>query len=163
MSIYNALFSENEDATALLGMIGCTRNEFMRYRDVYLNVTGDIITVVSRIGGKSYRKEYKQFFKNIARNPNYLKNYDDPFDETYCYFDFKVPEKYAHTCKMIAPKEKQLTVGEMFKKEIKESKIPGSPAEKRMTAIAETIFGDLKSLDDEDDQHDGPTIRIIRL
>lgn len=32
-----------------------------------------------------------------------------------------------------------------------------------MTAIAETIFGDLKSLDDEDDQHDGPTIRIIRL
>lgn len=59
MSIYNALFSENEDATALLGMIGCTRNEFMRYRDVYLNVTGDIITVVSRIGGKSYRKSSK--------------------------------------------------------------------------------------------------------
>ena len=135
----------------------------MRYRDVYLNVGGDIVTVVARIGGKSYRKEYKQIFKNIKRKEYFVKDYDDKFDETYCYFDFKVPDKYSHTCEMMAPKEPVLSVGEKFHKEIQESKIPGSPAEKRMTQLAEAIFGDLNNLDDEDDQYDGPTIRIIRL
>ena len=57
MSLYNRLFNENKDATALLGMINCTRNDFMRYRDVYLNKTGTIITVVARIG-RYNRKEY---------------------------------------------------------------------------------------------------------
>ena len=30
MSLYNRLFQENEDATALLGMILCTREMFQR-------------------------------------------------------------------------------------------------------------------------------------
>ena len=48
MSLYNALFQENEDATALLGMIGCTREIFQRYRDVNLNHEGPVITGMTR-------------------------------------------------------------------------------------------------------------------
>lgn len=162
MSLYNVLFQENEDATVLLGMIGCTRNMFQRYRDVNLNKEGTVITVLTRLGGFN-RKDYKQVFKNVKRNPNYIRDYDDVFDNTYCYIDFKVPEKYKKTCKVMVPKEDQPSIKELFDKEIAESKIPGSDAEKRMMALAEQIFGNFDDLDSEDDEHDGPTIRIIKL
>ena len=48
MSLYNRLFGENPDAMALLGMIGTTRNDFKRYRDVNLNKDGNIIIVTTR-------------------------------------------------------------------------------------------------------------------
>ena len=84
MSLYNRLFNENKDATALLGMINCTRNDFMRYRDVYLNKTGTIITVVARIGGYN-RKEYEYVLNNVRKNVYYKKDFDDNFDNTYTY------------------------------------------------------------------------------
>lgn len=139
MSLYNKLFGENEDATALLGMLSLTRKEFERYRDVYLNKGGTRIIVVARIGGH-YRKEYQEVFKAMKKHPFFAKNYDDKFDKTYTYFEFKVPPKYEYTCKTIAPKEDRLSVGDMFKKETAEAKIPGSEASKRADKIAEEIF-----------------------
>lgn len=139
MSLYNNLFQENEDATALLGMIECTRNMFQRYRDVYLNTKGTIITVLTRLGGLN-REDYKQVFKNMERNPNYIKDYDDDYDNTYCYFEFKVPKKYIKTCKMMAPKKERPKIKELFDKEIAESKIPESLAEERMNNIAQQII-----------------------
>ena len=58
MSLYNRLFQENEDATALLGMISCTREMFQRYRDVHLNTEGDTITIYEvtyKAGNYSYK------------------------------------------------------------------------------------------------------------
>lgn len=52
MSLYNVLFGENEEATVLLGMIGATREDFGRYRDVYLNTEGNKIIVLTRVGGR---------------------------------------------------------------------------------------------------------------
>lgn len=143
MSLYNMLFQENEDATALLGMIGCTRDMFQRYRDVNLNKEGNTITVLTRLGGPN-RKDYRQVFTNVKKNPNYMRDYDDVFDNTYCYIDFSVPEKYKKTCKMMAPEEDQPTVKELFDREIEESKIPGSDAEKRMDMIAASIFAQIE-------------------
>ena len=139
MSLYNRLFGENEDAVALLGMINLTRNKFVRYRDVYLNKEGTKIIVLTRLGGAN-REDYFEIIENVKANPYYIKDYDDEFDNTYAYFEFKVPEKYADTCKKIAPKEDRLNVGDMFKKEVEEAKIPGSGASKRADAIAEEIF-----------------------
>ena len=121
MSLYNKLFGENEDATALLGMLSLTRKDFERYRDVYLNKKGTKMIVLTRIGGGN-RKDYKDVFKNIKKHPEYIKNYDDKFDKTYAYFEFDVPEKYKYTCKSIAPKEDRLSVGDMFKKRSRRSK-----------------------------------------
>ena len=143
MSLYNRLFNENKDATALLGMINCTRNDFMRYRDVYLNKTGTIITVVARIGGYN-RKEYEYVLNNVRKNVYYKKDFDDNFDNTYTYIQFSVPEEYIKTCKMIAPKEERLSVGELFKKEIEDSAIPGTEAYKRMEKIANEIMKNIE-------------------
>jgi hypothetical protein len=155
LSLYNILFGENEDAMALLGMISCTRNIFQRYRDVYLNKEGTIITVLTRIGGAN-RKDYKQVFKDIKRNPYYIRNYDDNFDNTYCYFEFKVPDKYKFTCYKMRPKKDRPSVSDMFKQEIKDAEVPGSEASKRMEKLAEQIFNNM------DDGGNGE-IHIIRL
>ena len=143
MSLYNKLFGENENAMALLGMIELTRNDFQRYRDVYLNKSATIITVLARIGGDN-RKNFKQVFINIRKNKWYIRDFDDNFDNTYTYIQFKIPEKYQYTCKMIAPKEEELTVGEKFKKEVEEADIPGTDAYKRMDAIAKQIMGEIE-------------------
>lgn len=158
MSLYNILFQENKDATALLGMIGCTRDMFQRYRDVNLNKTGNIITVLTRLGGGN-RSSYKQVFKNIERNPNYIRDYDDIYDSTYCYFDFSVPEKYKKACKMMAPNEDQPSIKELFDREIEESKIPGSDAEKRMDMIAAQIFGSIMNGRNPEDEEFKKEIR----
>lgn len=144
MSLYNTLFGENEDATALLGMINLTRNDFQRYRDVHLNVAGTIITVLTRIGGNN-RKDYRQVFTNIRRNEFYVKDFDDNFDNTYAYFQFKVPEKYAKTCKHIAPKEERKTIKELFDKEIHDMQIPGTEAFERAEKLARQIMGNIES------------------
>ena len=143
MSLYNKLFGENENAMALLGIIELTRNDFQRYRDVYLNKSATIITVLARIGGDN-RKNFKQVFINIRKNKWYIRDFDDNFDNTYTYIQFKIPEKYQYTCKMIAPKEEELTVGEKFKKEVEEADIPGTDAYKRMDEIAKQIMGEIE-------------------
>lgn len=139
MSLYNKLFGENEEAPAILGFAGLTRGMFMRYRDCYLNPEGTVVTVITRIGGGN-RKEYRQAHTDIKRHPNYICDYDDAFDDTYCYFEFKVDDKFLETAKKIAPKEQHISVGDMFKKEVEEANIPGSPAAKRQEEIAESIF-----------------------
>lgn len=143
MSLYNKLFGENENAMALLGMIELTRNDFQRYRDTYLNKSATIITVVARIGGDN-RKSHRQVFTNVRKNKWYIRDFDDNFDNTYTYIQFKVPEKYQYTCKKIAPKQEELTVGGKFKKEIKEAQIPGTEASKRADKIAEYIMNEIE-------------------
>lgn len=144
MSLYNRLFGENEEAHVLLGFVGLNKGIFMRYRDCFLNPEGTVVTVISRIGGGN-RKDYRQTFTDLKKNENYVCDYDDAFDSTYCYFEFKVPDKYLDTAKKMAPEEVRLSVGEMFKKEVEDSKIPGSDAEKRMAEIADLIFGAIES------------------
>ena len=139
MSLYGRLFGENEEAPVILGFAGLTRGMFMRYRDCFLNPDGTIVTVITRIGGNN-RDEYRQAHTDIKRHPNYICDYDDAFYNTYCYFEFKVDDKFLETAKKIAPKEQHISVGDMFKKECEEANIPGSPAAKRQEEIAKFIF-----------------------
>ena len=45
---------------------------------------------------------------------------------------------------MIAPKEERLSVGELFKKEVEDSAIPGTEAYKRMEKIADEIMKNIE-------------------
>ena len=144
MSLYNQLFGENEDAMALLGMLSLTRNDFQRYRDVYLNKEGNKIIVLTRIGGDN-AKDYRQVYMNMRRHKYYIKDYDDEFDNTYAYFEFKVPKEYENTCKTIAPSEDRLTVSAMFEKEIKKAENPNSEAAKKIEKIADEIIKNIEN------------------
>lgn len=136
--LYNMLFGENENADELLYFLGLNRHMFERYRDCYLNHDGTKITVVTRCGGNN-RQDFDNVFDMMRQHNLYLTDYDDPVDETYCYFQFKVPYEWEERASKLATGEEPLTVGQKFNKEIKEINIPGSDAEKRAQKISAYI------------------------
>ena len=144
VSLYNYLFGVNENADVLLGVIGFTMEDFERFRDIYLNPEGDIITVLTRLGGLN-RKKHNEEINKIKKSELYMKDYDDEYDNTYAYFEFGIPEKYQKMCKNIAPKEKRKTIHELFEDEMKQSKIPGTPAYDRMQNISNELLKMIKS------------------
>lgn len=137
MSLYNQLFGENKDTTALLGMIELTRNDFDRFRDVWLNTVGTEIDVFTRLGGGN-RQDYKDTIEKIRNNKFYLNDYDDNFDNTYAHFIFKVPEKYLKTCEKIAPKE-PISFEKRFKQALEDMHKPGTRAFEATNNIANII------------------------
>ena len=148
MSLYNFLFGENKNSDILLGVIGLCKKDFGRYRDIFLNKEGTIITVLTRIGGNN-RKDYETELTNLSNNKNYIKDYDDKYDNTYAYFEFKVPEKYSKMCKTIAPKENRLSLKEMFDNEIEQSNIEGSDANKRMNEFKKIILDEIDKAEND--------------
>lgn len=84
-----------------------------RFRDIYLSDDGTKILLYTRNGGGNrecwdaegcpvYPEEDIPQNHNpsclvyvnwkLTQHPNYIKDYDDDFDSTYAYFEFKVPE-----------------------------------------------------------------------
>ncbi len=126
MSLYNMLFGMNPFSDILLKIIDKKRDDFPRFRDCY--VEDDIITVYTRTGGGNRRcwdddedtcecpgcvMSYK-----IPNYKNYLKDYDDDFDETYAYIEFNVPKEMLeifNELKLILNQEVE-TISEKFKK-----------------------------------------------
>lgn len=138
MSLYSMLFKENEDAEKLLNMLNLERDDFGRYRDAYLNADGTVIIVYTRCGGGN-REDYDYVFESMEDHSQYIRDYDDEYDETYCYFEFDVPEVYLEKTKEMATGKEPLNVSEKFNEAIKEIQKPGSEAEKRAKEVMKRI------------------------
>lgn len=138
MSLYNALFGMNKDYAPLLGMIGVNMEYFERFRDIDITHEGKIIRVMTRLGGEN-REYYKDVWKAIKNHELYIEDYDDKFDNTYAYIEFKVVDKYKETCKRMY-KGEPIPFKEKFEKEIKEMDIPGTEAYKRADTIAKMFI-----------------------
>ena len=142
MSMYNLLFGENKDFDALLGILGLTKEKIGRYRDIYVSKDGEKIILFTRLGGGN-RESHETNIKYLTSHKNYLKDYDDPVDDTYAYFEFSIPEGRENLCKYLSGKEVEL-VGEKFKKEAEllDKKDPEAlkRAEKVMDKIAEGVI-----------------------
>ena len=137
MSLYNLLFGTNEDASALLEMLEVNKEYFVRFRDIELISNGEIIRVFTRLGGGN-REEYKETWKKIQRHELYIKDYDDNFDETYAYIEFRVPEKFLETTKKMFKGEPE-SFETKFKKEIEDMDKPGTKASENAEKIANII------------------------
>jgi hypothetical protein len=110
MSFYSIAFGEHESATILLGMLGKDKDDFGRYRDVY--ITDQHIVVHTRCGGNN-RRDYKGVFKEMRAHPLFSHEHDEDYDCTYCNFYFKHPDEYSELLKEMA-KEK-ITPSEKWK------------------------------------------------
>lgn len=137
MSLYNQLFGVNKEMPELLGMLGVNTEYFDRFRDVELIHDGTKIRVMTRLGGGN-RGDYQETWDKIRRHELYMGDYDDGFDNTYAYIEFKVPEKYISTTKAMFKGEPE-TFQEKFKRELKEMDKPGTEAYKRAEKIAKQI------------------------
>ena len=137
MSLYNMLFGTNEDAPALLGMIEVNKEYFDRFRDVELTQEGKVMRVFTRLGGGN-RVNHKETWKKIRNHKLYIKDYDDSFDETYAYIEFRVPEKFLETTKKMFKGEPE-SFETKFKKEIEDMDKPGTKASENAEKIANII------------------------
>ena len=135
MSLYNTLFGVNEDMPILLGMIGLNAEYFNRFRDIDLINGGTVIRVMTRLGGGN-RKNYQETWDKIRRHKLYLGDYDDGFDETYAYIEYKIPEEYIKTAKTMF-KGEPISFSERFKKELEDMDKPETEAYKRANEIAQ--------------------------
>ena len=89
MSLYNLLFGVNPDSDELLSVLGKSKNDFGRFRNVYMS--DGYIVVHTRNGGGN-RESYEDVFEEMQAHPWYSHNEDDDFDCTYANIYFKVPD-----------------------------------------------------------------------
>jgi len=89
MSLYNMIFGMNPDSDKLLEILGKTREDFGRFRTVYME---DGFIVVHTRNGGSNREDYEDVFDEMSTHPWYSHDADDDFDCTYANIYFKIPE-----------------------------------------------------------------------
>ena len=89
MSLYNTLFGMNPDSDKLLEILGKTREDFGRFRNVYME--DGCIIVHTRCGGGN-RDDYEDMFSDMEDHPWYSHDADDDYDCTYADIYFRIPE-----------------------------------------------------------------------
>ena len=91
MSMYNLMYGHNTDAPSLLARLELQRSNIPRYRNCWLTADNEI-AVYTRAGGDN-RSDYEAEIAALQQHPQYLRDADDDFDETYATFYFEVPTK----------------------------------------------------------------------
>ena len=76
----------------LLPMLGRRQNEWPRFRDCFLSEDHKRIVVYTRVGGANRNSGYGE--EALYKDPDFVKTYDDEFDDTYGYYEFNPPERW---------------------------------------------------------------------
>jgi hypothetical protein len=84
------LFGMNPDSDKILSVLGKTKADFGRFRDVYIE--DGYIVVFTRCGGGN-RDDYEDVFSEMEDHPWFAYEEDDDFDCTYARFYFKIPDE----------------------------------------------------------------------
>jgi len=88
------LHGVNPSTDQILSVLGLSKNDFGRFRDVYIR--DDYIVVHTRNGGGN-RDDYRDVFDVISDHPWYEYDEDCDFDSTYADIYFKMPEDQVKT------------------------------------------------------------------
>lgn len=111
-----------------------------RFRDIFYNKeedgTGKIVLYTRNGGGN--RDWYGYVFDLLSEHPLYIKDYDDDFDSTYAYIEFKSPQIVDDFFEGIKTGKLE-TVGEKFKTEIERMDNGGEPNPKVMGFMKSVI------------------------
>ncbi len=63
-----------------------------RFRDIYFENENDPKIILYTRNGGGNREYYEYVFELLSAHPLYLNDYDDDFDCTYAYIEFKAPQ-----------------------------------------------------------------------
>lgn len=137
MSLYNSLFGVNANSIEILSLIGLKEEFFARFRDVDLINNGETVRVFTRTGGGN-REDYEDNWQEIRKNSNYITDYDDDFDDTYAYIEFKVPAEKIESAKALFAGEPE-SFEEKFNKSMEEMSNFDSKSYKVAEAVAKQI------------------------
>jgi hypothetical protein len=81
----------NPACVFIMPMLGRKQAEWPRFRDCWVTEEGNI-AIYTRVGGGNRNCGYGE--EQLYEDPNFLKTYDDEYDNTYATYEFKVPEKW---------------------------------------------------------------------
>jgi len=115
-----------------------------RFRDIYFeNQDGSTpkIILYTRNGGGN-RDYYSWVFELLEKHPLYIQDYDDDFDYTYAYIEFKAPESIVKFFDGVKT-GKIKNVSERFQAEI-ETMEKGKEPNKQLMQVIEKITKELQ-------------------
>ena len=92
MSLYNMINGVNPATFFILPMLGKHPDEYPRFRDCFVSKDEKHIEVYTRVGGGNRHCGYGE--EELEKHPNFVKTYDDKFDNTYGTYVFSVPDKW---------------------------------------------------------------------
>lgn len=102
MSLYNILNGVNPSTFLILPMLGKHLNEYPRFRDCFIEESQ--IVVLTRVGGNNRDCGFGEY--QLYSHPNFVRTYDDDFDNTYGYYVFNVPNEWKDDFNKIVNGEK---------------------------------------------------------
>ena len=88
--LYNIINGYNIACVLILPMLGRKQEEYPRFRDCF--VEDGMIAIYTRVGGGNRGCGFGE--EELYKDPNFIKTYDDDFDNTYATYLFNVPEKW---------------------------------------------------------------------
>lgn len=91
MSLYNLLFGFNPSCITIMPMLGRKENEYPRFRDCFVTEDNNI-AIYTRVGGNNRNCGFGE--EKLYEDENFIRTYDDDFDNTYATYEFKVPNKW---------------------------------------------------------------------
>lgn len=91
MSFYNMVNGFNPACVLIMPMLGRKQEEWPRFRDCFVTKE-NTIAIYTRVGGGNRNCGYGE--EELYKDPNFIKTYDDDYDETYATYEFSVPEKW---------------------------------------------------------------------
>ena len=81
----------NPECVIFLPMLGRESKEYPRFRDCFLTKDNNI-AVYTRVGGGNRNCGFGE--EKLYEDENFVKTYDDNYDDTYATYEFKVPDKW---------------------------------------------------------------------
>ncbi len=107
MSFYNMINKVNPAAFFVLPMLGEKHpDQYPRFRDCF--VVENEIHLYTRVGGNNRNCGFGE--KELQQHPNYLRDEDDDFDNTYATYMFSVPDEWKEDFeKIMAGKLKEIS------------------------------------------------------
>ncbi len=106
MGMYNLMFGENPAIPIILEILGMKKEDFGRFRDAWVEDGGKKIVVLTRNGGGN-REWLEDYIERLREHPLYIRDYDDDFDCTYAYFEFRVPDEHLEITKDLAERQNE--------------------------------------------------------
>lgn len=104
-------------AEPILQMLELGPDSFGRFRDAFLRddeAGGGLRAVVlTRCGGYN-KEEYKDIIDSLKKHKLFIKTYDDDFDNTYSYFEFRILDNDIEIVKDVIKQAEEMNAKDMI-------------------------------------------------
>ena len=90
--LYNLVNGFNPACIIIMPMLGRRETDYPRFRDCFVSDDHEHILIYTRVGGNNRGCGFGE--EELMKDPNFVKTYDDDYDNTYGYYEFNVPEHW---------------------------------------------------------------------